>query len=269
MGVRAIAVGLLAAAALAGLRGGVRARPPPRMRTPGRTTTTSRLRRPSLRRRSRRSSHLRPRRPAPIAFGVTVGGVSRRRAPAVPGAERREEGIRPPAPARREPHPEVPTLAPATLGASANIPKAIRRARVARPGSGSCRSTSRSRPCAIRKYVERLARELDREAVGREVVLRGATSARAIPSQVGRRLKRLASARAIRVALKRNARAPIPLSFEVLKPQGRDRRARRRGRDPSRLEQAPLLQPDRSSSARSASRPARRRSRRRSATTRS
>ena len=58
----------------------------------------------------------------------------------------------------------------------------------------------------------------DRKAVDAKVVLRGVRP-RAIPAQEGRLLKRLASARSIRYALKRNARTPIELGFELLKPK--------------------------------------------------
>ena len=108
-------------------------------------------------------------------------------------------------------------LAPSELQARANIPKAIRRARVARPGRivplDVEVSTSR-----IRGYVDGLARELDREAVDAKVRLVGVRP-RATDSREGRHLKRLAGSRSIRYALKRNTRTPIELGFEVLKPK--------------------------------------------------
>jgi hypothetical protein len=108
-------------------------------------------------------------------------------------------------------------LAASELQARANIPKAIRRARVARPGRivplDVEVSTSR-----IRAYVDGLGRKLDREAVDAKVRLVGVRP-RATPSQEGRHLKRLAGSRSIRYALKRNARTPIELRFDVLKPK--------------------------------------------------
>jgi len=154
--------------------------------------------------------------PAPIAFGVTVGGVQ------VGGLLPSEatDAVRS-VYTRRIPLVVSPTrtirLAPGELGARANVPKAIRRARVARPGRivplDVEVSTSR-----VRKYVDGLARKLDHKAVDAKIVLRGVRP-RAIPSQEGRLLKRLAGARSIRYALKRNARTPIELGFERLKPK--------------------------------------------------
>ena len=154
--------------------------------------------------------------PAPIAFGVTVGGVQ------VGGMLPSEatEAVRA---VYTRPLPLVvsPTrtirLTPGELGARANVPKAIGRARVARPGRivplDVAVSTSR-----IRKYVDALARKLDRKAVDAKVLLRGVRP-RAVEAREGRLVKRLAGARAIRYALKRNARAPIELRYELLKPK--------------------------------------------------
>ena len=70
----------------------------------------------------------------------------------------------------------------------------------------------------IRGYVESLGRAFDRAPVDARLVLRGAT-VRSTKSVDGRRLQRLSGSRAIRVALKTNARDPIRLTFDALKPK--------------------------------------------------
>jgi lipoprotein-anchoring transpeptidase ErfK/SrfK len=107
-------------------------------------------------------------------------------------------------------------VSPDALGAKPAIKKAVSRARFARPGAIVPLHVWVSRE-RTRGYVESLGRELDRAPVSSRLVLRGAT-VRATRSVDGRRLERLAAARAIRVALKTNVRSPIPLTFSVLKP---------------------------------------------------
>ena len=107
-------------------------------------------------------------------------------------------------------------VAPEALGAKPAIKKAVSRARFARPGAFVPLHVWVSRE-RIRGYVESLGREFDRAPVSSRFVLRGAT-VRATRSVDGRRLERLAAARAIRVALKINVRSPIPLTFSVVKP---------------------------------------------------
>jgi lipoprotein-anchoring transpeptidase ErfK/SrfK len=108
-------------------------------------------------------------------------------------------------------------LAPGALGARANVPKAIRRARVARPGALVPLDVDVS-TARVRTYVDRLGRKLDREAVDAGVVLRGIRP-RAVTSRGGRHLRRLANSRAIRYALLRNTRTAIRLAFDVRKPK--------------------------------------------------
>ena len=154
--------------------------------------------------------------PAPIAFGVTVGGVQ------VGGMLPSEatEAVRAvytrPIPIVVSPTRRI-RLAPRELGARANVPKAIRRARVARPGRIVPLDVQVS-TARIRRYVDGLARELDRKAVDAKIVLRGVRP-RATPAQEGRLLKRLVGSRSIRFALKRNVRTPIVLGYELLKPK--------------------------------------------------
>jgi len=108
-------------------------------------------------------------------------------------------------------------LLPGALGARANVPKAVRRARVARPGATVPLDVEVSR-VRVRTYVDRLGRTFDVKPVDARLVLDG-VKPRAIVSQDGRRLHRLASSRAVRFALQRNTRAPIRLGFDTLKPR--------------------------------------------------
>jgi lipoprotein-anchoring transpeptidase ErfK/SrfK len=154
--------------------------------------------------------------PAPIAFGVTVGAV-------------RVGGLMPfqasKAVQRVYGRPLVlvvdksrkEQLAPAMLGARANVPKAIRRARVARPGAVVPLDVEVSQ-ARVRTYVERLGRRVDREAKDARIVVDG-LKPRAVKSQEGRQLKRLSAGRTIRTALATNSRAPIRLPFAVLRPK--------------------------------------------------
>jgi L,D-transpeptidase catalytic domain/Putative peptidoglycan binding domain len=103
------------------------------------------------------------------------------------------------------------------IGARANVKKAIGRARFSRPGTNVPLHVWVPRE-RVRGYVESLAGELDKAAVSSRIVLRGATI-RATRSVDGRRLERVTSARAIRVALKTNSRARIPLEFVAVKPK--------------------------------------------------
>jgi lipoprotein-anchoring transpeptidase ErfK/SrfK len=157
-----------------------------------------------------------PSTPAPIAFGVTVGGVkvggllpyqaSRAvtRAYAKPLVLLVDEAHR-------------IELAPGDLGATANVPKAVRRARFARPGTIVPLDVDVSQ-ARVRKYVTRLGRQVDRKPVDAGIVLTG-LKPRAVQSQEGRILKKLATGRAIRTAFATNSRAPIRLAFEVLRPK--------------------------------------------------
>jgi len=108
-------------------------------------------------------------------------------------------------------------ITPADLGAKANVKKAVSRARFSRPGATVPLHVWVSRD-RIRGFVESLGQEYDRLPVDARLFLRGAT-VQATPSKDGRRLERLPSARAIRVALKTNLRKPISLTYGVLKPK--------------------------------------------------
>lgn len=154
--------------------------------------------------------------PAPIAFGVVVGGVK------VGGMMPFEAGK---AVTKAYSRPLVLVadearsvdLAPGALGARPNVPKAIRRARFARPGAVVPLDVEVAQ-ARVRKYVERLARSLDREPVDARIELSG-VKPRAVQAQEGRILKRLATGRSIRSAFATNSRKPIRLGFEIQKPK--------------------------------------------------
>ena len=157
-----------------------------------------------------------PKTPAPIAFGVTVGGV-------------KVGGLMPfkasKAVTRTYAKPLVLVvdetrkveLAPTALGARANVPKAIRRARLARPGAVVPLDVEVSQ-ARVRTFVDRLGKGLDRKAVDAQIVLHG-VKPRAVQAQEGRTMRRLAAGRSIRTALATNNRAPIRLGFEIQKPK--------------------------------------------------
>ena len=157
-----------------------------------------------------------PSTPAPISFGVTVGGVKvgglmpYQASKAVAKAYARQLVLVVDESRRIE-------LAPAALGASANVPKAIRRARFARPGAVVLLDVEVSQ-ARVRKYVARLGKGVDRKPVDARIVLTG-VKPRAVQAEDGRLLKRLAAGRSIRTALATNSRAPIRLGFEVLEPK--------------------------------------------------
>jgi lipoprotein-anchoring transpeptidase ErfK/SrfK len=103
------------------------------------------------------------------------------------------------------------------IGARANVKKAVSRAKFSRPGTNVPLHVWVPRE-RVRGYVESLGGELDKAPVSARIILRGATI-RATRSVDGRRLERVKSARAIRVALKTNSRARIPLEFVAVKPK--------------------------------------------------
>jgi lipoprotein-anchoring transpeptidase ErfK/SrfK len=103
------------------------------------------------------------------------------------------------------------------FGARANIRRAIARARFSRPGARVPLHVWVPRE-RVRGFVESLAGELDRAAVSSRLVLDGST-VRGTRAVNGRRLERVTSSRAIRVALKTNTRPRITLGFQVVKPK--------------------------------------------------
>ena len=101
------------------------------------------------------------------------------------------------------------------IGAKANVRKAVGRALFSRPGARVPLHVWVPRE-RVRGFVESLAGELDKAPVSSRLILRGAT-VQATRSVDGRRLERIGSARAIRVALKTNMRRPIGLRFAAVK----------------------------------------------------
>jgi lipoprotein-anchoring transpeptidase ErfK/SrfK len=160
-----------------------------------------------------------PPRLVPIAAGVTVGNVVVGGLAPYRATELVSDAFSQPLPltlaGRRI------RLAPGALGARALVEKAIRRARVARPGVTVPLDVVVSRP-RIRRYLARLGRGFDRKPVDARVVLRDATP-HATRSSVGQHLRVLQNALAIRVALKTHSRDPMELAFDVLKPEVTER----------------------------------------------
>ena len=154
--------------------------------------------------------------PAPIPFGVTVGGIKvggympTRATVVVKRAYERplvllvDDALR-------------IQLEPGALGAQPNFSKAIRRARVARPGAQVPLDVVVSQ-ARVRRYVERLAGKYDRAAVDAHLDVDG-LKPRPVRAQDGRHLERPVMGRAIRGALALNTRTPIRLPFDVLKPK--------------------------------------------------
>ena len=154
--------------------------------------------------------------PAPIAFGVTVGGVK------VGGMMPFQAGKAVTKVYALPLRLVVDTtrtidLPPNTLGARSNVPKAIKRARFARPGAIVPLDVEVSQ-ARVRGYVAKLAKRLDRKPRDARIELKG-TKPLAVEAQVGRILRKLATGRAIRTALATNRRDPIALGFEVQKPK--------------------------------------------------
>ena len=156
--------------------------------------------------------------PAPIPFGVTVGGVKvGGLLPAKAALVVQRSFVRPltfvvDGATRLE-------LLASALGAKPNVDKAIRRARVARPGASIPLDVAVKRD-RIRAYVDRLSRKLDREPRDAKLVLQHLRP-RAVPAQIGRSLRQPATGLAIRKALANNIRAPIRLRFVITKPEVR------------------------------------------------
>jgi lipoprotein-anchoring transpeptidase ErfK/SrfK len=159
-----------------------------------------------------------PSAPAPIAFGVTVGGV---RVGGMLPFQARKAVEKAYSQALQLVVDEARTvaLAPTALGANANFDKAIRRARFARPGAIVPLDVAVSQ-ARVRGYVDHLGDRFDRNARDARIVLQG-IQPHAIEAQDGRYLKRLAAGRAIRTALATNGRLPIRLRYEITKPEVR------------------------------------------------
>ena len=157
-----------------------------------------------------------PATPAPIAFGVTVGGVRVGGLMPFQASKAVTNAYAQPLVLVVDESQEI-ELAPPALGARPNVPKAFRRARLARPGAVVPLDVEVSQ-ARVRTYVERLGKRLDRKARDARIELKGVKPI-AVESQEGRILKKLATGRAIRTAFATNSRAPIRLGFEFQKPK--------------------------------------------------
>ncbi len=206
-GLRAVAVGLIAICSLLGFAAAVAVAssagsgngpaqtppptdPPPTEPPPTEPTTPPRL--------------------PTIPGGVTIGGVDVGGLLPYQASETVREAF-----ARRLPvvvtSMRTLRVAPEVLGAKPAVKKAVSRARFSRPGARVPLHVAVSRE-RIRRFVDVLGREFDRAPVDARLVLRDST-VRAIPAVEGRRLLRLDSSRALRVALKTNSREALELSF--------------------------------------------------------
>jgi hypothetical protein len=202
-------VGFAAAFALAGNAGAGTAAPSQTTEPPATTTTTQPTEPPV---------QPPPSTTAPIAFGVTVGGV--RVGGMLPYQARKaveKVYAQPLQLVIDEEH--TAALQPQALGAKPNFDKAVRRARLARPGAIVPLDVAVSQ-ARVRGYVDQLGGRLDRDARDARIVLQGVRP-RAIESQDGRALRKLGAGRAIRTALATNSRLPIRLRYEITKPEVR------------------------------------------------
>jgi lipoprotein-anchoring transpeptidase ErfK/SrfK len=156
--------------------------------------------------------------PAPIAFGVTLGGV---RVGGLMPYQARKAVER----VYAEPlqlvvdEAHTLTLPPANLGAQPNFDKAVRRARLARPGAIVPLDVAVAQ-ARVRGYVESLGKKVDHGPRDARIVLQGLRP-RAIEAQNGRYLKKLSTGRSIRTALATNSRLPIRLRYEITRPEVR------------------------------------------------
>jgi hypothetical protein len=153
--------------------------------------------------------------PAPISFGVTVGGIKVGGLTPARATTVVERSFRLPLVLVVDAETRA-SLRPGALGATANVEKAIRRARVARPGARVPLDVTVSRE-RIRAYVDRLGRRYDRSPADARLVLDGLRP-RAVPARIGRHLREPATGLALRKALAGNTRVPMRLPFVTTKP---------------------------------------------------
>ncbi len=154
--------------------------------------------------------------PAPIPFGVTVGGVTVGGLMPDRASAKVKTSFARPLVLVVEPG-EALRLAPTALGARPNVAKAIRRARVARPGAAVPLDVAVARE-RVRTYVARLAGRVDRKAQDARLELDG-VKPRAVPARAGRHLKQVEASRGIRTLLATNGRRPLRLRYVTLRPR--------------------------------------------------
>jgi hypothetical protein len=149
-----------------------------------------------------------------IAPGVTVGNVLVGWLTSVQATKLVRKTFDRPLPLVISPTRRV-GISPGTLGAKANLEKAIRRAVSARPGAAVPLDVGVSRQ-RIRSYL--LGLKLDRKAIDAGVVLHGLRPV-VVKAAPGRHLKLLKTSFLLRLALKTHSRDPIDAAFVVLKPK--------------------------------------------------
>jgi len=220
---RVVSVGLLVTAAIAGF-GGALALSGHAGASPNQTTTTSTTTTATTTTTTTTTTTPappptkppKPRVPAPIAFGVAVGGV-KVGGMTPTGATAAVEAVYARPLVLVVDETKRFTLRPGALGARPNFEKAIRRARLARPGAIVPLDVEVSQ-ARVRAYVDRVAGAVDREPVDARVVISGLRP-RAIEAREGRHLRKLGTGRSIRTALALNTRSPIQLPVDFRKPK--------------------------------------------------
>lgn len=108
-------------------------------------------------------------------------------------------------------------VTPRALGASAYLGDAVKRARVARPGS-NVRLKVELQPARVARYVQTLARRFDRASVDAKLTLKGAKPF-VSKERAGRSLDQPAAVRALTADLGSHLRTPISLAFSTVAPK--------------------------------------------------
>lgn len=107
-------------------------------------------------------------------------------------------------------------VTPKQLGAAALVGKAVKRARITRPG-GNVPLEVRAPSVRVERYVARLAKRFDRPVADATLRLRNSKPL-VTTERVGRRTQRLLAARALVRSLKTHTREPVVVRFDTLKP---------------------------------------------------
>jgi hypothetical protein len=108
-------------------------------------------------------------------------------------------------------------VSPRKLGAVAYVKAAVNRAKRARPGK-DVELVVRVGGAKVRRYVAALARRYEREAVDSRLLLRGLRPF-LTRDRAGRRLDRLATAKALLAALHATERSALTVPFEAVEPE--------------------------------------------------
>jgi lipoprotein-anchoring transpeptidase ErfK/SrfK len=215
-GTRAVVVGLLALCAVLGLASGLALASSSSSADTGTDTTTTQP--PPTETSPPPPPVSPPPKPQLIEPGVIVGGISVGWLTPRTATDLLRKEFSRPLVLVVSPEQRI-RAAPQQLGAQAMIDKAIRRARSARAGLQIPLDVQVSRT-KLRRYVDKLAKRFDREALDAGVVLKGIRP-RFQEAQDGRKLRTNRTGLVIRISLATHMRDPIPLDFNVTKPKVR------------------------------------------------